>query len=68
MSVVEVSVQLGDVVRFGQAEGWLGRRFVNVLIQISDARCMPRRKSRLVWILSLGRCEIMSGFFLLSYV
>lgn len=34
MSVVEVWVQLGDVVRFGQAEGWLGRRFANVLIHI----------------------------------
>lgn len=40
MSVVEVCVQLGDVVRFGQAEGWLGLRFVECVdsdVRLGDA-------------------------------
>lgn len=50
--------------RFGQAEGWLGLRSVNVLIRMSDGVMHGMSlRVRLVWILSLGRCEIMSGFF-----
>lgn len=54
------------MVRFGQAEGWRGLRLVNLWIPLSDGLMHSMSlRAGLVWVLSLGRYEVMSGFFLL---
>ena len=54
------------MVRSGQAEGWLGLKFVHQLMSLSDGAIHGVSLGvGLVWVLSLERCEVKSGFLIL---